>query len=136
MPMAEESLIALATRYVALAAELETVRNAMRAALANGAEEPSRPFPAPVDRPPRPIAAPGGRQNPGAKPGAALSPQAAQAQAREAELIELLKANPRASQHELARTMGSSQATISGRLFRLRRAGRIAHGEHGWTISA
>jgi DNA-binding CsgD family transcriptional regulator len=69
------------------------------------------------------------------EPGQLIQRQAQAAAAREAELVELLRTNPKASQHELARTMGSSQATISGHLHRLQKRGVIARGETGWTIA-
>lgn len=121
--MMSGDLLALASRYIALTGEIEDVRRAMLACLANGAEPPVRPTSA---------------QRPGAKKGPQPShPKAAEAAKAEKAIIELLRASPGLKTSELAKSSGAKKSTVAERLRRLKSRGQIASdGAGGWTAAS
>ena len=102
-------LLALAAKYVALTEEIEDVRRAMLACLANGAgEQPAHPPQA---------GRPGGT---GSQPN---HPNALKAQEAEAQIVELLRSTPGLGPSQIARETGSKVNTVSQRLARLQSKG-------------
>jgi DNA invertase Pin-like site-specific DNA recombinase len=110
-------LVALAQQYVETSEQLETIRNAMRAALANGhdvGKEALKPRPTPA-RPSR-------------------AERMATARAAETRMIELLKERPMGPT-EIAKATGANRATVADRLTRLRDKGLAEPcGDGGWRV--
>jgi|SRR5580704_1822706 predicted transcriptional regulator len=114
-------LLALAAKYVALTGEIEDVRRAMLACLANGAGDAHRPTSA-------------GR--PGAKKGSQPSHKTVMAAQAEERILELIREKP-LRMTEIATEMGAKQNTTSERLRRLKAKGLVAPAEGGaWAASA
>jgi hypothetical protein len=113
-------LLALAAKYVALTGEIEEVRRAMLACLANGAgEHPARPT--------QPARSSGGSH-----------PNALKAQEVESQISEMVRTRP-LRMAEIASVMGAKQSTTAERLRRMRERGlieRLDGKEGGWTASA
>ena len=104
-------LLALAAKYVALTEEIEDVRRAMLACLANGAgEQPARPPQA---------GRPGGT---GSQPN---HPNALKAQEAESKTVELLRSTPGLGTTQIANETGSKVNTVTQRLQRLKDRGVI-----------
>jgi hypothetical protein len=115
--VATESLIELATRFVALSAQLEETRNAMRIALANGVGE------APV------------RPTQGPRKAAGRDEVMAKAAEIEAKIVALVRERPMGTA-EIAKMTASNVSSTSERLRRLRARGMVAGGRgEGWRVT-
>jgi hypothetical protein len=116
-------LLVLASKYVALAAEIEDVRRAMLACLTNGAG--ANPVP------PTPAKRPGVN---GPKPS---HPNAVAAAKAEEAIIELLREQPGLKSTQIAKETKSKASTVTKRLKRLKARGQVAGGgDDGWQAVA
>jgi hypothetical protein len=111
-------LVELAQRYVALSAELEETRNAMRAALMNGSDgNPTR-------------AGSAGPPNKGMNREAILT----QSKAADERVLALLREKPMRPS-EIAKATRAKLSTARERLRRLRKHGVVEPAEEGWRLS-
>jgi predicted Rossmann fold nucleotide-binding protein DprA/Smf involved in DNA uptake len=102
-------LVELARRYVDLNSQLEEVRNAMRVALANGAD-PSPPHPTQRSLRDR-------------------------ARAADEQVVALLREKPMRA-NEIVTAMSAKTSTVSERLRRLKQKGLIEPCDGGWTATS
>jgi hypothetical protein len=116
-------LLVLASKYVALAAEIEDVRRAMLACLTNGAgANPVPPTPA---------------KRPGVKGPSPNHPNIQAAAKAEKAIIDLLRATPGLKTTELAKTTNAKINTTTERLKRLKARHLVTPAEGGgWQASA
>jgi hypothetical protein len=131
-------LVALASRYVELSAQLEQTRIAMRLALANGAAgetEASFFGSSGGSAAARPTQAPRrGRHKPQSP---LMQTQAATADQAEQEIVAYLQLNPNAQTRAVVEATKAKRGTAMARLRRLRAQGKISGGgEAGWTAAA
>jgi hypothetical protein len=128
--LSASELVVLAEKFLSLSNELEAVRNAMRAALANGAD-PSHVRPTHAGK------RPGKKTEAKAKP---AHPDRATVLAKSAAadeaLLALLKEKPGARPTEIAEATGAAGTTTSMRLKRLADRGLIERRGDGWTATA
>jgi hypothetical protein len=126
-------LVVLARRYLELCEQLEQTRNAMRAALANGAAGPT--FPQLEESAPRPTAPPRrGREKPQSP---LMQSQQQSAAEGEAAIVAFLKSYPGAKTAEIVTATGAKRSTAMARLRRLRSQGKVSGGgEAGWSAAA
>jgi hypothetical protein len=143
--MPDADLVELAQRYVSLTAQLESVRNQMRKALANGADLlPARPTKPPVS---------GGRTT---KPHKSKSRAAVRAKRPESRpkpssrdevmaravladeaVMTLVRSRPGVRTGEIARSTQAKSTTTVERLRRLKDKGLITGGRNeGWTAAS
>jgi hypothetical protein len=114
-------LVVLAQKLVALDAEAEQTRNAMRAILANGLGDP-RP-----GRPTRP------RKGPQSPRRAEVLTQSAE---RDAQALEVIRASESGlTRREIQAATGGATSTLQNRLTRLEEKGLVQRGEGGAWIS-
>jgi hypothetical protein len=110
----------LAEKYVVLTGEIEDVRRAMLACLANGAEPKENPTRA---------------KRPGAK--GPQHPNAIAAQQAEMKIVELLRETPGLKSAQIAKATGAKANTVTERLKRLKARHLITPAEGGgWTAAA
>jgi hypothetical protein len=120
------NLVALAQQYVETSEQLETIRNAMRAALANGHGPGGEPEPHPTIPRSRRL---------GARPGNAYAARMAAAAAAETQILDLLKTQAMGPS-ELAQATDANSKTTADRLRRLRAKGLVESDENGWRAVA
>jgi hypothetical protein len=111
-------LVELARRYVTLSDELEGVRDQIKRAVMNGAEQnPTR------------------AERPGAK--GSQHPSARKAAAAETKMLELIRASPGMRTTAIAKAAGTKTSTTIERLRRMRERGEVqGGGPTGWTAPA
>jgi hypothetical protein len=117
-------LAELATRFVDLSREIESVRDQMKRLLLNGARG------APEAHPPTP----GGREP--AKTSKHLDVGANSA-AQDARVLELLRSNPNLKTSAIAKTLQVNRGTTGQRMVRLKERGAVTGGgETGWSVAS